>query len=243
MSQCRMQLFLSLDSKSAAKIADQLVPFAEQMQTVLQVRHSLWYKKASRGDLWEAQREYVRLGLTIAVEIINSLNNPMIDDGRGSTADERSALVHQLAAPLEKLSAAAVPYGSRKDSTWLGLWEVDTRPEWQKSREEMHQGTLPEFQAALVALIKNLDQRQETIETELVRIQQSSDDRVDVYCLPATFASEAELNAFCSEGFPEIRKSSAIAWYSFRRPVEFTLGVDKKRDASSSSEGCVVVSG
>ena len=232
MSQQRMKLFLAVDQEDLEHLVNQLVQLQEQMQNVLTTRHNLWYRAASERDLWEAHRGYIALGYKLLMDVRSLAMQPIDWSATEQYNEEaRRELSTRLAAPLEKLSTATLPYGSKKDFTWLALWDIDTRPEWLSFLESMLQGTHEDFMEALRNLLNLLHLDQDCIETQLIRVGGDSAER-QVFCLTAKLASAADLDKFMAEGLPVVRKKFPILWSSLRQPTEFRMGENDGAKAS-----------
>ncbi|USX51949.1 hypothetical protein [Lentzea sp. HUAS12] len=224
MSRRRIRLLLAIDESDLDRVVDQLVGLTEQMSAIVEARHKLWFGEASRGDLWEAQREYVRIDYGLMLDIRSAVLSRPTGHSRPDSSGDRVELARRLSLSLEKSSAISVPYGSVKDFTWVCIWEIDAREDWLDYVEAMNQGTLDEFTQSLGNVLRSIRERGRSIESNLFRFGGDGAD-VQVYCLYAKFPDETSMKEFLDQTTAELRKEFPIAWSSFRQPVELSHGV------------------
>jgi len=239
MSRLRMQLLLAIDPERIPVVVSLLTRLVEQALDISKTRHNFWFKQASSSDLWAVQREYVRTGYRLMMEIKEAVMSPS-REAPVATAADKDKLANDLAIPFEKASVVSIPYGSVSDFSWVAIWQIDLRPDWQKFEESLTHTTVAEFAEALKELVHRLYEQKEVVDSQLCKIQS---DEIDVFCLSAKLPGAERLRLFEEVDLPNYRCEFKILWSSLRSPIEFTIGrrtgMDRPSQAMDASDKSV----
>lgn len=230
MSEHRMQLLLAMDPERIPGVISLLTRLVDLAREILGVRNRFWYKHATITELRAIQHDYVRIGYRLMMEIKEAVMAPY-HLGAHLSDLEKEKMAQELAIPFEKGGVVAVPYGSVSDFSWVAIWQVDTRTEWQKFEQTFTRSTVEEFEEAARKLAHRLYQTKEVIDMQLSRIVRSDD--LLVLCLSAKLPSMERLHVFKEVDLPSYRCEFKILWSSHRAPIEFTTGL-KARDATTT---------
>jgi hypothetical protein len=236
MSEHRMQLLLATDPDRIQTVVSLLTQLVDQTQQILTTRNQFWYKQATSTDLRAVQQEYVRTGYRLMMEIKEAVTTPyhpytVLSDG------DKNNIAQELAIPFEKGGVVSVPYGGVTDFSWVALWQIDTRPAWQKFEQALNNCTLDEFEAALRGIAERLVQNKEVLDSQLFGFEPSDD--LAIHCLSAKLPSAERLHRFKEVDLPGYRCEFKMLWSSHRAPIEFTTGLgegDKAREGMSKRE-------
>jgi hypothetical protein len=229
MSRRRMQVLLAINRDRIAVIADRLVEFVNGMNSLIETRDAVWFKRASPAKLWEVQREYIGAGYYLMTEIRDAaLMAPEYEPPLSDEAKKR--LAAQLTIPLERASVVGVPYGSTKDFSWIGIWVTQTAAEWRTFIERATHTTHDEFEKNLKELTLQLYNTPGMLDVQMVRVKPEG---LEVTCIAVKLPSKDRLEEFARTHLPEHRGKHTVLWSSHRAPIEFTVGLDDELEHGS----------
>jgi len=134
-----------------------------------------------------------------------------------------------LAVSFEKGGVVSVPYGSIEDFSWVAIWQIDTRPEWQQFEQNVTHSTVEEFEEAIKELAHRLYEQKDVVDLQLSMVNA---DEVRVFCMAVKLPGVERLRIFEESDLPNYRCEFKILWSSHRAPIEFTTG--RKMGASQS---------
>lgn len=231
MSEYRIQLLLTLEVERIPAVVKLMTELVEHARSVISVRQKYWYKQAERSELRSTQSDYVRVGYQLLLEVKEAILVPSAH--RAMSDAEKQRLASELATPLEKSGTVAVPYGEIQDFSWLSIWQIDIRPDWQKFEQAASHSTLDEFMEAAKSLAKQLYDVEDVIDTKLVVVTES--EQTMVICLSAKLPSLRRLRQFQDVDLPSYRRAFRVLWSSHRAPIEITTGTSKDGRQGSQS--------
>jgi len=222
MSEHRMQLLLATDPERIQTVVSLLTEFVAKTQEILTTRHKFWYKNATSKELRDIQKNYVRTGYRLMMEIKDAVVRPYRPDTLlpDTVKDD---IARELAISFEKGGVVSVPSGGVADFSWVAIWQIDTRAEWQKFDQVLAKCTVDEFEAALKELAVRFADNKEIVDSHLMGFE-PGDERV-IHCLSAKLPSQERLRQFNSVDLPAYRCEFAMLWSSHRSPIEFSTGL------------------
>jgi hypothetical protein len=235
MSRHRMRLLLVLNQGRLEIVTSLLTQLMDLMKRILEVRNQVWFHKASAQDLWDVQRSYVRVGYRLMMEIWDAVSNAPKDQALISDLAKES-LADALTMPFERASAVSIPYGSTPDFCWIGIWEIDTRPEWQGFVETLTHATYDDFEEKLRGLAGTLHNQAGVLNVTLTKVKAAE---LEVPCLVVTLPSAKRLEQFLDSELETHRQANGVLWSSYRSPIEIVVGADEqktRRDPSGPNE-------
>ena len=231
MSRHRIRLLLVLGQERIEVVASLLTQFIDLMKKILEVRNQVWYQKASELDLWEVHRSYVTIGYRLMMEIRDAVSSP--PKAQTSLSDAaKNSLAESLAIPFEKASTVSIPYGSIQEFCWIAMWEIDTRPEWQRFLESTTHATQEDFEEKLKDLTHTLYEKGTLVDVKLTKVTTAT---LEVPCLVVSLASAKRLEHFLDSEIETYRQTYATLWSSYRSPIEIVIGLPERHTTSNQS--------
>ena len=223
----RAQLFLALRESDLEPIADRLEEFSHSIQKLLKARSKLWSRAATHSDVWEAQRDVVKLGYLVMMDIHRAASNPA--ESASSDESRRNAIAHRMVSTFEEFSSAVVPFGARREYSWTGLWEVDKRQDHEEFVKSMGEVSLDSFLENWKAFGHALGESNQVID---IKMGASRSELQDVYWIYSKFAGSKSFSTFTQESLPALRETHSTVWSLFRSPIELFIS-DNPADAPS----------
>lgn len=220
MSNRRIRMLLSTDPSRANAIVSLMSEFVDLTNQIIENRHLVLYKKKDLEELIKLHRTYVSKGYRLMIEIQNAALTTLSESAPLS-AQAATALAEGLALPFEKGGVVSVPFGAKINIGWIGIWEININPDWQKFEEDMTHTSFDDFETALKNLAVELNNHEDVVDVQLNR-NDVGDERL--YCLSAKHIGVEQRDRFINAGLPGYRQKYGALWSSFRAPYEITVG-------------------
>jgi len=218
LSQRRTQMLVAISSTEATGVGTLMTDFTLDANKIISLRWKCLTERKYDPELTAAQGEFVRIGCLLLLRIKNAALAPYRPE-EIATADQIDQLATLLAESLGRTSVVELPFGKTPSATWIAIWQVDTDPEVQKFIESMAHSTQAEFDEAVKGLAVELYNREDVVESGLVRIPRDK----QLYCLTARFESVERRDGFMAAELPGYRRKFKSLWSIYRAPSEMTV--------------------
>jgi hypothetical protein len=222
-SACRMQLLLVLNSNKTKIVIALLSRMTALMKELLAVRHKVWYKQASDAELWDIQRDFVKTGYQLLMEIKGSLMSVQNEELLLSE-ESKEEFSEDLSIPFEQANISSLAYGLKQDFSLILIWEIQNNAEWLKFVEKMSHDSQERFEENFKEFSHELYECNDVLEVNpiMLTVDQGS---LKVFCLSGKFLSKKILKLFIESQLPQFRKKYKTLWSSFRSPIEYYIGI------------------